>query len=240
MESEILVIVPIGMIVNDTRDTLIAIRKYTPKNSKILFYIDGIAPPAWLLEKNYCDHLIIHENRRGYGYCLRKGFYYAFQHGYKYILTIDSDGEHDPRYIPVLLNEAITFKYDLVIGSRYHPLSPRLTEVRNPSIRINQIFGERLKKDFGVQIYDVFSGFRVYNSSVLRGIELTVDDYSLPVQIWPQILSRGCKIKEVPIPLYFRKKSRLYDQTPLELTIENFLQTYMYTLNRVLKKISMH
>ena len=34
---------------------------------------------------------------RGKGYALRRALRYAAEHGYRYMLTIDSDGQHSPR-----------------------------------------------------------------------------------------------------------------------------------------------
>ena len=44
-----------------------------------------------------------HEINRGKGMALRTGFEYALEHGYEIIITMDSDGQHEPAEIPKFL-----------------------------------------------------------------------------------------------------------------------------------------
>lgn len=60
-------------------------------------------------------HVISYERNKGKGYALRKGFEWARANGYDYAITIDSDGQHNPGDIPLLVqaikqsnNQAIT------------------------------------------------------------------------------------------------------------------------------------
>lgn len=53
----------------------------------------------------------------GVGGAMRLGFKYALEHGFKNVVQIDSDGQHDPRNVPSLLAELETA--DLVIGARF-------------------------------------------------------------------------------------------------------------------------
>ncbi len=53
----------------------------------------------------------------GVGGALRAGFRYATEHGYDTVVQVDADGQHDPRYIPALLDGLDGA--DIVIGSRF-------------------------------------------------------------------------------------------------------------------------
>ena len=50
--------------------------------------------------------VISHVHNQGKGTALRTGFAYALQAGYDMIVTMDSDGQHDPNDIPRLLEAA--------------------------------------------------------------------------------------------------------------------------------------
>src|SRR5215471_16493047 len=53
----------------------------------------------------------------GVGGAMRLGYRYGYEHGYDVVIQLDADGQHDPRYVPKLvdaLDEA-----DLVIGARF-------------------------------------------------------------------------------------------------------------------------
>ncbi|WP_344447395.1 DUF2304 family protein, partial [Kitasatospora nipponensis] len=53
----------------------------------------------------------------GVGGAMRPGYRYAQQHGYDVAIQVDADGQHDPAYIPALLERLATGEADLVIGA---------------------------------------------------------------------------------------------------------------------------
>ncbi|GIJ46689.1 glycosyl transferase family 2 [Virgisporangium aliadipatigenens] len=53
----------------------------------------------------------------GVGGARRLGYKYAREHGYDVAVQFDSDGQHDPRYVPALV--AALDSADLVIGARF-------------------------------------------------------------------------------------------------------------------------
>ena len=55
----------------------------------------------------------------GLGGCVQAGYRLAFELGYDYVIRVDGDGQHDPRYIPKILNALETQKCEMVIGSRF-------------------------------------------------------------------------------------------------------------------------
>ncbi len=62
-------------------------------------------------------HLLLRKEKRGRGYAGIDAFKWGIQKGYKYIVELDGDGSHNPKYIKdfrELINTC-----DVVIGSRY-------------------------------------------------------------------------------------------------------------------------
>ena len=53
----------------------------------------------------------------GVGGAMRTGYRYALRHDYDVAVQIDADGQHDPRYLPVLLDRLADA--DVVIGARF-------------------------------------------------------------------------------------------------------------------------
>ena len=84
----------------------------------------------------------------GYGAAQRTGHKKAELEGFEYILQLDADGQHDPKYIPILLETAQNGDYDIVLGSRflnasyknYHFIRKNgITKfTQNPSIALRQ------------------------------------------------------------------------------------------------------
>lgn len=55
----------------------------------------------------------------GVGAAMRTGYLYAHRNDYDWAVQLDADGQHDPKDIPLLLQEAQDEDADLVIGARF-------------------------------------------------------------------------------------------------------------------------
>ena len=55
----------------------------------------------------------------GLGGCVQAGYRLAYELGYDYVIRVDGDGQHDPRYIPKILPALEGEDCEMVIGSRF-------------------------------------------------------------------------------------------------------------------------
>lgn len=55
----------------------------------------------------------------GLGGCVQAGYRLAFELGYDYVIRVDGDGQHDPRYIPKILEALKRENCEMAIGSRF-------------------------------------------------------------------------------------------------------------------------
>ncbi len=55
----------------------------------------------------------------GLGGCVQAGYRLAFELGYDYVIRVDGDGQHDPHYIPKILEALQRGDCEMVIGSRF-------------------------------------------------------------------------------------------------------------------------
>jgi glycosyltransferase involved in cell wall biosynthesis len=55
----------------------------------------------------------------GLGGCVQAGYRLAFELGYDYVIRVDADGQHDPAYIPKILDALQREGCEMVIGSRF-------------------------------------------------------------------------------------------------------------------------
>ncbi|QOR48715.1 glycosyltransferase family 2 protein [Trueperella pecoris] len=107
----------------------------------------------------------------GVGGAMRAGLRYALNHGYRYAIQVDADGQHDPRYIHDMLAEAEK-GFDVVIGARfsgvgtYHAYGPR----RWAMILLAKI----MSRLAGTKLTDVTSGFKLYSR---RSLTLFSENY---------------------------------------------------------------
>jgi hypothetical protein len=97
----------------------------------------------------------------GYGRVLQTGFQYAVRTGYEVIVTIDGDGQHDPRDVPRLLEALDSTGVDLVIGSRF--VTAR--RYSGPTGRqVGQWIFSVLTGLLGQRIYDTTSGLKAWRA----------------------------------------------------------------------------
>ena len=132
---------------------------------------------------------------RGKGAALRTGFSWAVENGYSAVITLDSDGQHDPSAIPRLLAAAMEGNFDILIASRASQFG-EMAGLRNSWNR----FGVWcVKKKTGFEITDSQSGFRYYSTRILRNIELTADGYALEMEVLMKAWRAGLTIGSLPI-----------------------------------------
>jgi glycosyltransferase involved in cell wall biosynthesis len=93
----------------------------------------------------------------GLGGCVQAGYKLAFELGYDYVVRIDGDGQHDPSYIPQMIEALRNSPCDMVIGSRFCRGDGSYTNLtRGLGIRIFRIV---LRPILGKPVHDPTSGF---------------------------------------------------------------------------------
>lgn len=109
-------------------------------------------------------HVIRHDFNRGPGASLQTGCQAAIEAGFDFLVQVDGDGQHNPKYIPEMMQVALNS--DLVIASRFlngsHKSFPLVRRVGVAFFsRIISLLG-------GVEVTDVTSGFRLYRLEALK------------------------------------------------------------------------
>jgi glycosyltransferase involved in cell wall biosynthesis len=145
--------------------------------------------------------IINHKKNRGYGASIQTGFKYAKG---DIILTLDSDGQHDPREIPKLIKPIITNEADIIIGSRYlgscYYCVPFYTQAGE--FIINLI----LRALFGLNIGNNQSGFRAFKRSTLKYFrKMRNKGMGFTTEILFKSGLNRIRVKEVPIRVFPRK-----------------------------------
>lgn len=105
----------------------------------------------------------------GLGGAVQAGYKLAYELGYEYVIRIDGDGQHDPKYIPAILDALRTSSCQMVIGSRFVNGGGEHTSfARGVGIRLFRLV---LWPILGKQVRDPTSGFVGVNRQALQVFE---------------------------------------------------------------------
>ncbi len=166
-----------------------------------------------------------HARNLGYGGALRTAFEYAREHHYDVLVTIDCDGQHEPRLIPELA--AAVFRdpanpVDMVSGSRYLKAFDGDSLPPEDRRRINMEITAWLNRRFRLNITDAFCGFKAYRVEALKLLNVTELGYAMPLQVWVQAARYCLRIEEFPVPLIYLDEERSFggslDDAAIRLT----------------------
>ncbi len=117
------------------------------------------------------------------------------------IVTLDSDGQHDPDEIPLLVQPLVEKKADLVIGSRFMG-DYQIARYRKFGIDvITALYNKGNRK----KIIDGQSCFRAFNRDVAKNIKITEHGFGFSTEFIIKARARGYRIVEVPITCIYHK-----------------------------------
>lgn len=94
----------------------------------------------------------------GVGGAMRAGYVYAARGGYDVALQLDSDGQHNPADVPLLISALRELKANVVIGARFAGAGEY--EVRGPRKWAMKLLSAVLSKLAGTKLTDTTSGFK--------------------------------------------------------------------------------
>ena len=100
----------------------------------------------------------------GVGGAMRTGYAYALRHGYRAVVQVDGDGQHDARHLPDLV--AGLELHDIVIGARFAGEDPYAVGAarRFAMSSLARVMSRLLK----TQLTDVTSGYRALGPRALQ------------------------------------------------------------------------
>jgi dolichol-phosphate mannosyltransferase len=206
MSSRFLTALPVYNEVNHVDGVLDEVLRYSPD---VLVVNDGSSDgTADRLEVRSDVRVVTHAKNQGYGAALRSAFAYTIQHGYDVLVTIDCDGQHQPRMIPDFV--AACRDVHIVSGSRY--LRSFVGDSAPPEQRrkINVLITDEINRRLGFQLTDAFCGFKAYRRDALARLHITELGYAMPLEVWVQAAQAGLRIVELPVPLIYLDEARSF------------------------------
>ena len=142
---------------------------------------------------------IAYARNRGKGYALRRGLRAAREAGFRYALTIDSDGQHYPDDIARFIERIERRPDTLLIGAR------NLTADNMPA---RNTFANRFSNfwylvETGRRLEDTQSGFRLYPLRRLGRLRSLCSRYEFEVEVIVRAAWRGVEVENIPVKVYY-------------------------------------
>ncbi len=179
--------------------------------------------------------VIRHPFNMGIGATVQTGFKFAVMRGYDIAIQVDGDGQHDPKFIPYMLEIISAGDADVVSGSRFLKKEGfQSSKIRRIGIKI---FEHVYRILTGLKITDCTSGFRAFNRKALEFVAKNYpEDYPEP-EVIILIHKANFRIKEIPVVMRARQggKTSIKGLKSLHYMLKVIFALFMHALRKVEK-----
>lgn len=201
-----LVAIPIYNEVDFVDQILNEVLQYAPH---VMVIDDGSSDgTAEVLSERSDVTVITHPKNRGYGAALQSAFEFAIDEQFDGVVTMDCDGQHQPKRIPRFIEAASAA--DIVSGSRYLKKYDGDSEPPAERMFINRRITSDINRRLGFELTDAFCGFKAYRIDALKQLKITDDGYAMPLQLWVEASAAGLRVIEIPVPLIYLDLERSF------------------------------
>jgi len=171
--------------------------------------------------------VISHPRNMGYGASQKTCYRYAVEHGYDIAVMVHGDYQHDPAYIPAMIQPIVDGGNDFVLGNR-------MKTARNGCMPLYKIAGNHvhaflMNTLLGTRIRDFATGYKAYRVSSLAAAPFSAFSngfiFDEEMNVWA--VRKGQSIINIDVPAkYFEDMSSVNWYTGLMY----FFQTYWVIL----------
>lgn len=132
------------------------------------------------------------------------GIKYAYMNGFDFVLQFDADGQHDPRFIPSILDQAEN--HDIVIGSRF------ITEKKPFTLRMigSALITSAIRIASGTHLKDPTSGMRLFGKKSIHAFANDSNCGPEPDTLAYFIKKKKASVIEVPVTMRERMAGTSY------------------------------
>ena len=150
-------------------------------------------------------HILVNDSNQGKGFALRKGIKKAIELGFDNAITIDSDGQHFPSDLPLMIKTAIDNPGTVLMGSR---------NMQQEGVPQKSSFGNKFsnfwfKLETGITLPDTQTGFRLYPLKPLKKMRLFTRKFELEIEIIVRLAWKNVPFKPVPIQVKYDPDERV-------------------------------
>jgi 3-hydroxymyristoyl/3-hydroxydecanoyl-(acyl carrier protein) dehydratase len=173
-------------------EVLDGVLQYT---SSVIVVNDGSTDRTGELLERYQSriNIVSYPRNKGKGYALSCGFDRAEALGYRYAITMDSDGQHRAADLPLFVEAIRQHPEAMIIGSR---------ELRHDNMPAGNTFANRFSNFWftvqtGLRLPDTQTGFRLYPLSRMQGMRAYTSRYEAELELLVRIAWKN--IRQIPV-----------------------------------------
>jgi len=142
---------------------------------------------------------------KGKGYALRMAFAKATELGYKYAITIDSDGQHFANDIPKFIEVHKSHPDSVIMGARNleaHGMAAK-------SSFANRFSNFWFRLQTGIFMPDTQTGFRLYPLDKIKNLSLFTNRFEFEIEVIVKLAWRDVLFVSVPIQVKYDPNERV-------------------------------
>ena len=197
-ELRVLVCIPAYNEAKSISEVISKAKKYA---NGVIVYDDGSTDNTSEAAEAAGAIVIRNPENKGYGVAIRSLFQAAKEQDADIMVTLDSDGQHDPDQIAQVI-EPLKQGFDIVIGSRFLKSEDKQKVPRYRNFGIKTITKLTQAASYP-GITDSQSGFRAYSEKALSKINLFEDGMAVSTEILLRAGEKKLLITEVPITIKY-------------------------------------
>lgn len=170
--------------------------------------------------------VLTHSQNKGKGMALRNAFAKARELGFRYVISIDSDGQHFASDLPVFTQALAVQGEGLYIGSR---------NMQQENVPKKSSFGNKFSNfwfwfETGIRLSDTQSGFRLYPIHLLPKRYYT-RKFEFEIEVIVRAAWKGIPVRNVPIQVKYDPAERVSHFRPFkDFTRISILNTVLVTI----------
>jgi glycosyltransferase involved in cell wall biosynthesis len=170
--------------------------------SQVMVVVDGSTDQTreCLQEAALPIRVYSYPKNRGKGYALKYGFLKARELGFKYALTLDSDGQHYPEDIPLFQKSLESHPQALLVGCR----NLQSENMPGKNTFANKFSNFWFRVQTGLPLSDTQCGFRLYPLEQLHGLNLLTYRYEAELELLVFAAWRGVELVPQPVRVYYQ------------------------------------
>ncbi len=170
------------------------VREFKSMGFSDILVIDGHSTDDTVKKAQNAGVKVVIQSGTGKGQAVSQAFSMISS---KYVVMLDGDGTYLPEEVDKILEPVTTGIADHVIGNRFANYQ------KGAFTRLN-LFGNRILNKlfgfaYGVWLEDILSGYRAFNNTAIKHIELNRTGFEVETEITVECVKKDLKIVEVPI-----------------------------------------